>query len=236
MIPLIPSFFFSLKEAEKNHFWFAVRKEWILDTVLKFHKPPANILEIGCGTGYVSSFLAQKGYHVTGCEFYKQAIDMSWSGYDKVRGDATSLPFHAESFDIVCLFDVIEHFNGEAQLLEEAHRVLKKDGIIVITVPARSELWSYVDEISSHKRRYTNEDLTAILAKTSFNTLSSEYMFMLLYLPMKILRRRDGKNADIFKIGKTLNFLSLLYFEFERLTSRFVKLPIGTSIISVAKK
>ncbi len=231
-----PSFFQQLKKAEKNYFWFKIRRKWIADRIRRFEHSAPNVLEIGCGTGNVSNFLAQKGYHVTGCEFYREAIDEAWPGYDKVQGDAATLPFANDSFDIVGMFDVLEHFSDETQILIEARRVLNKNGILVITVPARNELWSRIDEIAFHKRRYSTSDLNLSLTAASFLPMSIEYMFMMLYLPMKLRRGKKTEVANHFKISKALNILMMLYFECERFMSRFIKLPIGTSIVAVAKK
>ncbi len=231
-----PTFFDSLKDAENNYFWFRVRRHWIADYLLRHISPPASILEIGCGTGNVSSYLATKGYEVTGCEYYKDALDVAWAGFNKVCGDALILPFGDNTFDVVGLFDVIEHFDDDWAVLCEAHRVLKKDGFLVVTVPARRELWSRVDEISFHKRRYSSDDITSTLTSESFVPLSVGYMFMMLYLPMKLLRGKKGDVADHFHISKPLNLLITLYFECERFISRFIKLPRGTSLIAIAKK
>ncbi|MDH5203053.1 MAG: class I SAM-dependent methyltransferase, partial [Nitrospirota bacterium] len=138
-----PSFFDQLKTAEERHFWFKVRKKWIFDRMKKFFAPPARVLEVGCGTGNVSSFLSRKGYKVTGYEFYPNAIKKAWPGFLIVQGDANNLPFKDDCFDIVGLFDVIEHFQDDIMPLKEAVRVVKKGGIIAVTVPAREELWSW---------------------------------------------------------------------------------------------
>jgi ubiquinone/menaquinone biosynthesis C-methylase UbiE len=62
----------------------------------------------------------QKRYDVTGCEYYREAIDNSWGGFKIVQADAEALPFKDESFDIVGLFDVIEHFKDDVIPLKEA--------------------------------------------------------------------------------------------------------------------
>lgn len=67
-----PSFFGWLKKAEERHFWIQIRRKWIFDKIKKFIPPPAKFLEVGCDTGNIGSFLAQKGYLVTGCEFYPE--------------------------------------------------------------------------------------------------------------------------------------------------------------------
>jgi ubiquinone/menaquinone biosynthesis C-methylase UbiE len=121
---------------ERFNLWL----KWIFDKLKKFIPPPAKVLEVGCGAGNVSSFLAQKGYAVTGCEFYTEAINMAWPDFLKVQGDASNLPFEDNSFDIVGIFDAIEHFQDDITPLKEAVRVTKRGGIIVLTVPARKEL------------------------------------------------------------------------------------------------
>ncbi len=231
-----PSAFERLKRAEDSHFWFQIRRKWIFDKIIKFIPPPARVLEIGCGTGNVSSFLSQKGYVVNGCEYFSEAIDIAWPGFPKIQGDATNLPYKNNSYDIVGLFDVMEHFQDDMILLKEAFRVVREGGIIVVTVPAREELWSWVDEVSLHKRRYTKERLKIIFSEVKLNPLLIEYMFMSLYLPMKHIRGKEKrKSDDLFNTNRLVNILLKGLFDIERFISKGLSLPIGTSIIAVAQ-
>lgn len=231
-----PVFFKQLKKAEQNHFWFRVRRKWIFNKIKKFIPPSAKVLEVGCGTGNVSSFLAKKGYEVTGCEYYQEAIDMAWPGFLIVQGDAQNLPFENNYFDIVGLFDVIEHFQDDILLLNEAIRVVREGGIIVITVPARDELWSWVDEVSFHKRRYTKEKIKKLFQEAKLDTLLIEHMFMSLYVPMRYIRSKGEKSDALFKINRFANALLYKLFDIERIISKGLPLPIGTSLIGIAKK
>ena len=231
-----PSLFERLKKAEETHSWFRIRRKWIYDRIKKFIPPPAKVLEIGCGTGNVSSFLARKGYLVTGCEYYTEAIDIAWPGFLKIQGDASNLPFEDNSFDVVGLFDVIEHFHDDTIPLREAVRVVREGGIIVVTVPAREELWSGFDESAMHKRRYTKEKLLQLFEGERLAPIAIEYMFMALYWPMRYLRVKDKTDDDPFSIGVFSNMLLTGLFEWERFLSKGLSLPIGTSIIAVAGK
>ena len=217
---------------ERFNLWL----KWIFDKLKKFIPPPAKVLEVGCGAGNVSSFLAQKGYAVTGCEFYTEAINMAWPDFLKVQGDASNLPFEDNSFDIVGIFDAIEHFQDDITPLKEAVRVTKRGGIIVLTVPARKELWSSFDEMSRHKRRYTKKVLKSIFLDMNLSPLSIEDMFMSLYLPMKYTRNKDRGKNDPFSINPLVNTLLKGLFDVERFTSKYLSLPIGTSLIAVAQK
>ncbi|TNF56468.1 class I SAM-dependent methyltransferase, partial [bacterium] len=200
-----PVYFEKLKKAEDRHFWFKVRRKWIYDRVKKFILPPASVLEIGCGTGNVSSFLSQKEYSVIGCEYFAEAIGMSWPGFIKVQGDSNTLPFKDNSVDIIGLFDVLEHFENDIAPLKEAYRVLREGGIIVLTVPAEESLWNWEDEVSFHKRRYSKERCKKILGEAELDPLKIQYMFMSLYLPMKYLRAKGKMRDNPFKINKDVN-------------------------------
>lgn len=231
-----PSAFKRLREAEEKHFWFEVRRKWIFDKISKFAPPPATVLEVGCGTGNVSSFLASKGYEVTGCELYQEAIELAWPGFRIIQSDANALPFPERSFDIVCLFDVIEHFSDDISPLREASRVLKTEGVVAVTVPAREELWSQYDDTSMHKRRYTKKTLKDVFLNAGLEPLLVEYMFLSLYLPMRYLRSKGMPAGDKFKISGLFNTFLKGIFNTERLISKFLPLPLGTSLISIAKR
>lgn len=230
-----PALFEKLKKAEEKHFWFQIRRRWIFDKLRKFIAPPAKVLEIGCGTGNVSSFLSRKGYEVTGCEYYREAIKRVWPGFRIVQGDADNLPFEDNSFDIVGLFDVIEHFHDDTKPMKEAVRVCRKGGIVAVTVPAGEELWSWFDETSLHKRRYTIARLKEVFSEVEINPLLIEYMFMSLFLPMKYMRGK-GEADDLFRINPLVNVLFTRLSDIERYMSRFFPLPVGTSLIAVARK
>ena len=225
-----------MKDIEERHCWFLTRRKFIFDKIKRFSSSSARILEIGCGCGNVSSFLAKKGYKVVGCDYSYDAIKKAWPGFERVQADASKVPFRDNSFDIVGLFDILEHFSDDIMLLKEALKVLKKSGIIVVTVPARQELWSSFDEMSLHKRRYTKENLQNIFLECKIKILSINYMFTSLYLPVKFLRIKTTSLEKEFKINKLLNFLAELFLEIERYISKLFPLPIGTSIIVIGKK
>jgi SAM-dependent methyltransferase len=230
-----PSFFERLRSTEETHFWFRARRKWIFDALTKFLPPPATLLEVGCGTGNVSSFLSKKGYAVTGCEYYEDAIRRAWPGFRIVQGDANNLPFEDGSFDIVGLFDVIEHFQDDLRPMREAARVCRKGGIVAITVPMGEELWSWYDETARHKRRYSVAKVQGIFSEAKLTPLSMKHMFLSLLLPMSYIRSR-GKTDDIFRVNPLVNAVFAGLSDIERYASRLFPLPAGTSLIAVARK
>lgn len=100
------------------------------------------ILEIGCGNGRWLVWLAQKGAEVYGIDYCKNAIKLAKKNFriNNVCGilkveDARNLSFKDEEFDFVFSLGVIEHFNETIIALKEHYRVLKKGGIVFVTVP-----------------------------------------------------------------------------------------------------
>ena len=102
------------------------------------------ILEVGCGSGVISSTLAalgSPGLDVQGVDVQDSRVVTQGYGFTLV--DGTTLPFESRTFDIVVSNHVIEHVGDrEAQLrhLSELHRVLAEDGMIYLAVPNKWRL------------------------------------------------------------------------------------------------
>jgi SAM-dependent methyltransferase len=81
-----------------------------------------------------------------------------------VPGEIGALPFGDREFDLVCAFDVIEHIEDDRLVFGEVSRVLKQDGVLMLSVPVHADRWTEFDDWIGHVRRYDPADLTAILA------------------------------------------------------------------------
>lgn len=99
----------------------------------------SRILDVGCGNGRISEQLADIGETVVGLELDRDRLDVfQESGVPQnqeiVQGDATSLPFPDNHFDLVSSYTVYEHIPEEAipNYLAEIHRVLQPDGTVYI--------------------------------------------------------------------------------------------------------
>lgn len=106
-----------------------LRIPWILSTL----ENPVKVLDIGCGAGFLTNALAQKGHIVTGVDLSEKSLDTA-RFHDQtqkvhyLKADAYSLPFKEREFDVVCAMDILEHVDNPKKLIKEAARVLKPGG------------------------------------------------------------------------------------------------------------
>jgi SAM-dependent methyltransferase len=98
-------------------------------------------------------------------------LDLSSTAVEKLnagggnarQGHIGHLPFDDNQFDLICAFDVIEHVSDDRKAFGEICRVLKDNGILVISVPLHAHCWTELDEWGGHARRYEPADLQAML-------------------------------------------------------------------------
>ena len=107
----------------------ALRKDWVASQI----DPNQNILDIGCGAGFLTNFLAEKGHVVTGVDLSETSLDIArlhdqTHSVEYIKASAYHLPFEKTKFDIVCATDVLEHLEYPERLIQEASRVLRPGG------------------------------------------------------------------------------------------------------------
>lgn len=111
-----------------------LRNPWVAAQISRECGPAANVLDVGCGAGFLSNYLAGAGFDVTGIDASPTSIDVA-TRHDttgKVRyllGDALELPFADASFDVVCAMDFLEHVENPAAVVAEIARVLRPGGV-----------------------------------------------------------------------------------------------------------
>lgn len=119
----------ALLRAEARH-----RNPWIAEQISLHVGHGVRVLDLGCGAGLLSNYLARRGHAVTGIDTTAEnlavARDHDPTGRVDYRcGDALALPFPDGSFDVVCAMDLIEHVEDPDRLVAEASRVLAPGGL-----------------------------------------------------------------------------------------------------------
>lgn len=99
-----------------------------------------DVLDIGCGSGYGTSTLAEVAATATGIDLAPEAVEHARANYNRpnltyLPGSATDLPFPDQSFDLITAFEVIEHLSEPVKLLSEGRRVLRPGGVFLVSTP-----------------------------------------------------------------------------------------------------
>ena len=248
-----PEAYTLLSNAEKHHFWFRGRNTIIRKIITSTYPDYSGkrILEVGCGTGYVLRELDHMGFRVTGIDMHPEGLVYAKKRVPNarlVRGDLfTYKP--GKPFDAIGIFDVVEHIEQDIEALQHCARLLSHHGRLFLTVPAREELRSVYDDISGHKRRYTKEALSRVLEKAGFRICFIGYFGFFQYFPHLFMKRftlqkRSDQIPDTLSVLRHvvwqppafLNWLLEKSFDLDMFISRFMSLPIGTSLIVSAEK
>jgi len=250
-----PSFFQQLAQVEDRHFWFRARNRLISSLARRFTsqlKPGYLVLEVGCGTGNVLRALRQAcpDGSVVGLELWFDGLRFAQqrSAGPLVQGDVRNCPF-GKPFDLIGMFDVLEHIPQELDTLTALREALAPEGRLILTVPAHQYLWSYFDEAADHCRRYSAQNIRARLTEAGFEVeFLSQFMtciFPIVWLVRKISghRQQSGSEDARALASKEFRVLPLINGLLTRLLnleafwlSRGHHLPIGTSLIVVARR
>lgn len=97
-------------------------------------------IDLGCGVGYGAHLLAKVARSIVGVDLSKEAIAHAAGSYQAPNlhfevGNVASLPYEDGSFEAAVSFEVIEHLEYPEELVLEAKRLLKKDGVFVVSTP-----------------------------------------------------------------------------------------------------
>ena len=233
-----------MAEAESRSWWFKARRRILNDAVGRLGLPAdPRIADLGCGTGGNLPMLARHGY-VTGVETSPKAAAMAReaTGLAIVGGEAHATGLPDGSFQLVTMFDVLEHLDEEAPALAEVSRILAPEGLFLFTVPAFMLLWSGHDEALHHRRRYRRAQLREVIRTAGFEVDWLSYYNAALFPPVaaiRVARRLVGggrRSADVGEMtGWTAGLLEGLFAAERHVVGR-VSLPFGVSLIGLARK
>lgn len=229
-------------------FWFDHRFEVVLDLLRQ--EGVTGLWDIGAGTGSMSVRLSQGGIDVVAVEPLRSGAEASArNGITSFCGTLQDLQLPDGCLPAIGMFDVLEHLEHPEQLLKEVHRVLRPDGILVVTVPALQWLWGDEDDVVGHYRRYRRPSLDETVCAAAFHPLASQYLFASLVPAAAVLRafpyslgRRKSQADVLATMKRQLNAPPFVdrgmrwLLRAERAASGAVPLPVGLSIAATFRR
>jgi len=129
------------------------------------------VLDVACGEGYGSALLAAHAATVTGADIEASAVDHARARYAALenlefrQADCAALPFADASFDAVVSFETIEHIVAQESFLDEVRRVLRPDGLLILSCPNKTEYTDRRGIVNEfHVRELYRPELAAMIA------------------------------------------------------------------------
>lgn len=231
---------------EPKNWWFRSRANLLVWALKRYAPSARSWLELGCGTGFLLERFEREFPNLVlhGSEIMTRGLEYVQQRVKRAalyQLDARHIPFEAE-FDAVGAFDVIEHIEEDSIVLNSLANALKPGGMLFLTVPQHTFLWSAADDYAHHKRRYGRAELDAKLRSAGFEPIRYT-SFVALLLPAMLFSRLTHRTAQRYDPRAEFALSPLLNRAFEviaNIEQWFIRLgiswPLGGSLLAIARK
>lgn len=208
---------------------------WTLKKFIPYLK--GDILEVGFGIGNFTKELTRFG-NVFAIDIDKEHVKDTTAlleGEAKVGlGDIEkgTYFFKDREFDSIVCINVLEHIQDDRRALNNIYNLLKKEGYLILLVPAHQFLFGEIDKSIGHFRRYNKKSLISLTKKTGFKIEKVRILNMLGAIGWLISSKFFSEDSVNEKKIKIFNFIAPITLPLED----FFAPPFGTSILVIAKK
>jgi len=233
----------------RHHF----RETLMVNTLCRRLRPPATVIDAGCGGGSLSRRLVARGFRLVSFDYSRdfitrlnQAIPAAVAPkLALLSGSAQAMPVRDGTAAAVVCGEVLEHLPDDQAAVTEMYRVLAPGGLALVTVPAFQRRWDDDDEWAGHIRRYDPGQLDRLFEKAGFEVQLVRWwgfpflQFYHRWICMPWTRRAmirpsgEGQKGLVGRLG-TSGLVSRVMgglFRTDRLFSRF-SLGIGTMLLA----
>ena len=233
----------------RRHPWWLARAKLAVALLQRCQiQPPASVIDIGCGWGVNLQALEWAGYRVTGLDISRRILErIDQPNRRLLEADLNAeLPAGHETFDAFLALDVIEHIDDDSAALRKMARLLRPQGLAVISVPARPDLFSEFDRVQSHRRRYLPDTLRSAFDGSDLEVQKIFWWGAWMVPVLRWMRRGQNGRRDPGSGAKTYaDYLRLppwpapllmkCLYAFEQSRALKGRLKSGTSLIALAR-
>ena len=237
--------FAKIQQHGDEHWWYVGMRRNALALLERYlpKKDHLRILEIGCGTGINLKHLARYGTP-EGIEYDPYALQLSQqSGYACRPGDMHKLDLPSEAYDLVAFFEVLNQARKESHesIIKSVASSLAPGGVLFLREPALEWLRGSHDVSWSTATRFTKGSIEQVFRAAGLEILYTGYMNSIL-LPAVFLVRTiskvtgAGAESDYRVHSRFTNSLFASILAVERFLLRFMKFPLGVTVVGIARK
>jgi len=188
---------------------YLFRKQITLELVNKYIKLGSFFLEVGCASGDLSFSLADrklKGKLIDFSEDSKRVVTQelnrrSDGNLNFELADIEMFEADYQQFDLVLMFEVLEHIKDDQAVIKKINKLLKSNGYLLISVPSRQKFFNLHDQMAGHLRRYEKKGLIKLLNSGGFDIIEFYSYGFPFFIGLKIIRDIIAR----FKKGKFKN-------------------------------
>lgn len=238
-----------LAEVVRRHPWWRARAALTIALLRQLGvAPPARVLDAGCGWGVTLDRLERAGYEASGLDISRGSLhQLDRPGRPLIEADLTRpLPDGHDTYDAVLALDVIEHLDDDRSAVARLGQLAHPGGFVVLSVPARPDLFTEFDAIQGHRRRYLPETLKAAFEDTGL-TLERVFWWGAWLVPLLGRQRQSvthHPNATASEVYARylrvppwpLPSLLSLAFAAEQRAALKGRLRTGTSLFAVGRR
>lgn len=164
----------------------------------------SNCLDVGCASGYMISEIAKglPNIRYFGVDIYDRAIQYAKMRYPNISfktASASKLPFKDSNFDLVLFYETIEHVEDPKLCLLEIKRILKKNGVLILTMDSGSLLfrivWFFWENTKgnvwkdAHLHPYHHNELESLIKSTGFKVKQKIFSFFYMEVTFILSKR-----------------------------------------------
>ncbi len=235
----------------RHHF----RETFMVDVLCRHVKPPARVVDAGCGSGSLSCRLVARGFRLFSFDYALDFLTRLNSvvppevepSLSLISGSAQEMPLGDASVDAVVCGEVLEHLPDDRRAVAEMFRVLVPGGRALVTVPAFQRLWDDNDEWASHFRRYDKGQLDRLFEEAGFEVemvrwwgfpfLHAYHRWVYMPWARRAMKTPSGtgRSTLVGRLGTSAVVSRILgaAFRTERIFSR---IPLGIGTMLLARK
>lgn len=215
--------------------------KWVCDEL--FPGLRGDVLELGSGLGTYSKFIIRDfpESHITLSDISSQYIKNLKENFETENVSIIKLDLNNkddiqkigfEKFDSIIAINVLEHIEKDELALDALYKMLKKNGTLLILVPANEFLYNVIDESIGHWRRYTKKEFKTKLKRAKFK-IKKIYSFNILgilgwYVNGNICKKREVNKQASGIFDKLISIM--------RIIEKILRRKIGLSIICYCEK